>query len=50
MLKKIIKISIENKLIILLITAAIFEFGLFSLTQIPILMFSIKYLCFVVFF
>ncbi|MFK5957832.1 MAG: CusA/CzcA family heavy metal efflux RND transporter [Lutibacter sp.] len=36
MLQKIIKISIENKLIILLITAAIFAFGLFSLTQIPI--------------
>ena len=36
MLKKIIKISIENKLIILLITAAMFAFGLFSLTQIPI--------------
>ena len=36
MLQKIIKVSIENKLIILLITAAIFGFGLFSLTQIPI--------------
>jgi len=36
MLQKIIKVSIENKLIILLITAAIFAFGLFSLTQIPI--------------
>jgi len=36
MLKKIIQISIENKLIILLITAAILGFGLFSLTQIPI--------------
>ncbi|SNR34371.1 CusA/CzcA family heavy metal efflux RND transporter [Lutibacter flavus] len=36
MLQKIIKISIDNKLIILLITAAIFGFGLFSLTQIPI--------------
>ncbi|WP_298286214.1 CusA/CzcA family heavy metal efflux RND transporter [uncultured Lutibacter sp.] len=36
MLQKIIKLSISNKLIILLITAAIFGFGLFSLTQIPI--------------
>ena len=36
MLQKIIKVSIENKLIILLITAAIFAFGIFSLTQIPI--------------
>ena len=36
MLQKIIKLSIDNKLIILLITAAIFGFGLFSLTQIPI--------------
>ncbi|MDP3311896.1 CusA/CzcA family heavy metal efflux RND transporter [Lutibacter sp.] len=36
MLQKIIKISIENKLIILLMTAAIFGFGIFSLTQIPI--------------
>ncbi len=36
MLQKIIKVSIDNKLIILLITAAIFAFGLFSLSQIPI--------------
>ena len=36
MLQKIIKLSIDNKLIILLITAAIVGFGLFSLTQIPI--------------
>ncbi|MFA5297376.1 MAG: CusA/CzcA family heavy metal efflux RND transporter [Lutibacter sp.] len=36
MLQKIIKLSIDNKLIILLMTAAIFGFGLFSLTQIPI--------------
>ncbi len=36
MLKKIIKLSIENKLIVLLITAAIFGFGLFSITQISI--------------
>ncbi|NLP58106.1 CusA/CzcA family heavy metal efflux RND transporter [Lutibacter sp. B1] len=36
MLQKIIKVSISNKLIILLMTAAIFGFGLFSLTQIPI--------------
>ncbi len=36
MLQKIIKLSINNKLIILLLTAAIFGFGLFSLTQIPI--------------
>ena len=36
MLQRIIKISIENKLIILLISAAIVGFGIFSLTQIPI--------------
>ena len=36
MLQKIIKLSIDNKLIILLMTAAIFGFGLFSLTQISI--------------
>lgn len=36
MLKRIIKISIKNKLIILLISAAIVGFGIFSLTQIPI--------------
>jgi len=36
MLQKIIKLSVGNKLIVLLITAAIFGFGLFSLTQIPI--------------
>ncbi|UMB54691.1 CusA/CzcA family heavy metal efflux RND transporter [Lutibacter sp. A64] len=36
MLQKIIKLSIDNKLIILLITAAIAGFGIFSLTQIPI--------------
>ena len=36
MLQKIIKLSIDNKLIILLITATIVGFGLFSLTQIPI--------------
>ncbi|GGK49766.1 MULTISPECIES: CusA/CzcA family heavy metal efflux RND transporter [Flavobacteriaceae] len=36
MLHKIIKLSIDNKLIILLITAAIAGFGIFSLTQIPI--------------
>ena len=36
MLQKIIKLSIDNKLIILLITAAIVGFGIFSLTQIPI--------------
>ena len=36
MLQKIIKLSIDNKLIILLMTAAIVGFGLFSLTQIPI--------------
>ena len=36
MLQKIIKLSIDNKLIILLITSAIAGFGIFSLTQIPI--------------
>ena len=36
MLQKIIKLSIDNKLIILLITTAIAGFGIFSLTQIPI--------------
>lgn len=36
MLQKIIKISIQNKFIVLLFTAAIFGFGLFSLTQISI--------------
>jgi cobalt-zinc-cadmium resistance protein CzcA len=36
MLQRIIKLSIENKLIVLLFTAAVFGFGLFSLTQIPI--------------
>ena len=36
MLQKIIKVSISNKLIILLMTAAIVGFGLFALTQIPI--------------
>src|SRR5210317_1156742 len=35
MLQRIIKVSIANKLIILLFTAAIFGFGIFSLTQIP---------------
>ena len=36
MLQRIIKLSIENKLIVLLFTAAVFGFGLFALTQIPI--------------
>ena len=36
MLQQIIKLSINNKLIVLLITATIVGFGLFSLTQIPI--------------
>ena len=36
MLQKIIKLSIQNKLIVLLITGSIFLFGLFALTQIPI--------------
>ena len=36
MLQKIIKFSIQNKLIVLLFTAAFFGFGLFALTQIPI--------------
>ncbi|SNR31910.1 cobalt-zinc-cadmium resistance protein CzcA [Lutibacter agarilyticus] len=36
MLQKIIKLSIQNKLIVLLFTAAFFGFGLFALTQIPI--------------
>jgi cobalt-zinc-cadmium resistance protein CzcA len=36
MLQKIIKLSIDNKLIILLMTAAMAGFGIFSLTQIPI--------------
>jgi len=36
MLQKIIKLSISNKLIVLLMTATIFGFGIYSLTQIPI--------------
>ncbi|HKJ06940.1 MAG TPA: efflux RND transporter permease subunit, partial [Flavobacteriaceae bacterium] len=36
MLEKIIKLSINNKLIVLLFTATIFAFGLFAITQIPI--------------
>jgi len=36
MLQKIIKQSLQNKLIVLLFTAALFVFGLFALTQIPI--------------
>ncbi|RXP57072.1 CusA/CzcA family heavy metal efflux RND transporter [Lutibacter sp. HS1-25] len=36
MLTKIIKLSIDNKLIVILITTAIVGFGLFSITQIPI--------------
>ena len=36
MLQKIIKLSISNKLIILLMTATIVGFGIYSLTQIPI--------------
>ena len=36
MLQKIIKLSIGNKLIVLLMTATIFGFGIYSLTQIPI--------------
>jgi len=36
MLRKIIKLSIDNKLIILLMTLVIIGFGLFSVTQIPI--------------
>ncbi|RSK41769.1 CusA/CzcA family heavy metal efflux RND transporter [Mangrovimonas spongiae] len=36
MLEKIIKLSLNNKLIIFLLTAFIIGFGIFSLTQIPI--------------
>jgi cobalt-zinc-cadmium resistance protein CzcA len=36
MLQKIIKLSLENKLIVILMTATILGFGLFSITQIPI--------------
>ena len=36
MLSRIIKLSIHNKFIVLLFTAAIIGFGLYSLTQIPI--------------
>ena len=36
MLEKIIKYSINNKLIILLFSAGIIGFGLFSLSKIPI--------------
>lgn len=36
MLESIIKFSLKNKLIVLLFTALVFGFGIFSLTQIPI--------------
>ena len=35
MLQKILKLSIQNKLIVLLLTAVIVVFGLFAITQIP---------------